>query len=85
MSEFTYPGMNGQPVVTDFGRPVLSRAEPIGRHGTCIGNAVTVVGVGMIDLDELYQAVPIGEENAETAGQIWKRVVCGRPRGSTPI
>jgi hypothetical protein len=27
----------------------------------------------MIDLDELCQAVPIGEENAETAGQIWKR------------
>jgi predicted ArsR family transcriptional regulator len=37
----------------------------------CIGNAV---GGGMIDLDELYQAVPIGEENAETAGQIWKRL-----------
>ena len=28
----------------------------------------------MIDLDELYQAVPIGEENAETAAQIWKRL-----------
>jgi hypothetical protein len=27
----------------------------------------------MIDLDELYRAVPIGEENAETARQIWKR------------
>ena len=28
----------------------------------------------MIDLDELYRAVPIGEENAETAAQIWKRL-----------
>ncbi len=27
----------------------------------------------MIDLDELCRAVPIGEENAETAAQIWKR------------
>ena len=28
----------------------------------------------MIDLDELYRAVPIGEQNAETARQIWKRL-----------
>jgi hypothetical protein len=27
----------------------------------------------MIDLDELYHAVPIGEDNAETSRQIWKR------------
>jgi hypothetical protein len=27
----------------------------------------------MIDLDELYRVVPISEENAETARQIWKR------------
>ena len=27
----------------------------------------------MVDLDELYRAVPIGEENAETVRQIWKR------------
>jgi hypothetical protein len=27
----------------------------------------------MIDLDELYQAVPVGKENAETSRQIWKR------------
>jgi len=33
-----------------------------------------LAGTGMIDLDELYQAVPIGEENAETAAQIWKRL-----------
>ena len=32
-----------------------------------------LAGTGMVDLDELYRAVPIGEENAETARQIWKR------------
>ena len=32
-----------------------------------------LAGAGMVDLDELYRAVPIGEENAETAAQIWKR------------
>ena len=32
-----------------------------------------LAGTGMVDLDELYRAVPIGEVNAETARQIWKR------------
>jgi hypothetical protein len=38
----------------------------------------------MIDLDELYQAVPIGKENAETSRQIWKRFGVWSANGIRP-